>query len=123
VSCPWNSSASPARHAHTASRQRSPDLLFLLRDATLFVTLVTEVSLISMEPNLRFERISISRRFLWKSFSTHNSGDSRHRDFIICLNSHTLIVKGALRVSERRCFALRRQARTLLFEYKRREKN
>ena len=27
----------------------------------LFVTLVTEVSLISREPNLRFERISISR--------------------------------------------------------------
>jgi hypothetical protein len=36
----------------------------------LFVTLVTEVSLISREPNLRFERISISRRFLWKSFSS-----------------------------------------------------
>ena len=30
----------------------------------LFVTLVTEVSLISREPNLRFERISISRGFL-----------------------------------------------------------
>ncbi len=30
----------------------------------LFVTLVTEVSLISREPNLRFERISISREFL-----------------------------------------------------------
>jgi hypothetical protein len=30
----------------------------------LFVTLVTEVSLISREPNLRFERISISRRYL-----------------------------------------------------------
>ena len=29
-----------------------------------FVTLVTEVSLISREPNLRFERISISRGFL-----------------------------------------------------------
>jgi hypothetical protein len=36
----------------------------------LFVTLVTEVSLISREPNFRFERISISRRFLWKSFSS-----------------------------------------------------
>ncbi len=36
----------------------------------LFVTLVTEVSLISREANLRFERISISRRFLWKSFSS-----------------------------------------------------
>ncbi len=33
-------------------------------------TLVTEVSLLSREPNLRFERISISRRFLWKSFSS-----------------------------------------------------
>jgi hypothetical protein len=31
---------------------------------SLFVTLVTEVSLISREPNLRFERISISRGFL-----------------------------------------------------------
>ena len=30
----------------------------------LFVTLVTEVSLISREPNLRFERISISREIL-----------------------------------------------------------
>jgi hypothetical protein len=30
----------------------------------LFVTLVTEVSLISREPNLRFERISISRGIL-----------------------------------------------------------
>jgi hypothetical protein len=30
----------------------------------LFVTLVTEVSLISRESNLRFERISISREFL-----------------------------------------------------------
>jgi hypothetical protein len=30
----------------------------------LFVTLVTEVSLISREPNLRFERISISTGFL-----------------------------------------------------------
>ena len=30
----------------------------------LFVTLVTEVSLISRDPNLRSERISISRRFL-----------------------------------------------------------
>ncbi len=30
----------------------------------LLVTLVTEVSLISRESNLRFERISISRRFL-----------------------------------------------------------
>jgi hypothetical protein len=30
----------------------------------LFVTVVTEVSLISREPNLRFERISISRGFL-----------------------------------------------------------
>jgi hypothetical protein len=40
------------------------------RTETLFVTLVTEVSLISREPNLRFERISISRRFLWKSFSS-----------------------------------------------------
>ena len=30
----------------------------------LFVTLVTEVSLISREPNLIFERISISRGFL-----------------------------------------------------------
>jgi hypothetical protein len=30
----------------------------------LFVTLVTEVSLISRDPNLRFERISISRGFL-----------------------------------------------------------
>jgi hypothetical protein len=28
------------------------------------------VSLISREPNLRFERESISRRFLWKSFSS-----------------------------------------------------
>ncbi len=28
------------------------------------------MSLISREPNLRFERISISRRFLWKSFSS-----------------------------------------------------
>ncbi len=36
----------------------------------LFVTLVTEVSLISREPNLRFERISISRGILWKSFSS-----------------------------------------------------
>jgi hypothetical protein len=36
----------------------------------LFVTLVTEVSLISRDPNLRFERISISRRFLWKLFVT-----------------------------------------------------
>ncbi len=36
----------------------------------LFVTLVTEVSLISREPNHRFERISLSRRFLWKSFSS-----------------------------------------------------
>ena len=33
----------------------------------LFVILVTEVSLISRELNLRFERIFISRRFLWKS--------------------------------------------------------
>ena len=32
----------------------------------LFVTLVTEVSLISRESNLRFERISISREILWK---------------------------------------------------------
>jgi hypothetical protein len=30
----------------------------------LFVTLVTEVSLFSREPNLRFERISISRGIL-----------------------------------------------------------
>ena len=36
----------------------------------LFVTLVTEVSLISREPNLRFERISISRGILCKSFSS-----------------------------------------------------
>jgi hypothetical protein len=33
-------------------------------------TLVTEVSLTSREPNLRFERISISRVFLWKSFNS-----------------------------------------------------
>jgi hypothetical protein len=41
-----------------------------LGKVSLFVTLVTEVSLISREPNLRFERISISRGFLWKSFSS-----------------------------------------------------
>ena len=40
------------------------------RGRKLFVTLVTEVSLISREPNLRFERISISRGFLCKSFSS-----------------------------------------------------
>ncbi len=34
---------------------------------------LTEVSLISRELNLRFERISISRRFLWKSFSSFPS--------------------------------------------------
>ena len=33
-------------------------------------TLVTEVSLFSREPNLRFERISISRGILCKSFSS-----------------------------------------------------
>jgi hypothetical protein len=37
---------------------------------TLFVALVTEVFVISREPNLRFERICVSRRFLWKSFSS-----------------------------------------------------
>jgi hypothetical protein len=45
----------------------------------LFVTLVPEVSLISRYPNFRFERISMSRRFLWNSlnsfpfFTRHNS--------------------------------------------------
>ena len=51
---------------HTLDGLRS--IAFLLapapRSLNLFVTLVTEVSLISREPNLRFERISISRGFL-----------------------------------------------------------
>ena len=35
------------------------------RTERLFVTFVTEVSLISRDLNLRFERFSISRRLLW----------------------------------------------------------
>ena len=47
-----------------------PEVRLSSSKETLFVTLVTEVSLISREPNLRFERISISRGFLCKSFSS-----------------------------------------------------
>jgi len=58
--------------AQFIAAQRQKKANFYLRDGIsdclsigfLFVTLVSEVSLISREPNLRFERISISRRFL-----------------------------------------------------------
>ncbi len=53
-----------------SSKYHTWQSVFLQSNMSLFVTLVTEVSLISREPNLRFERISISRRFLWKSFSS-----------------------------------------------------
>ncbi len=51
----------------TPSRQRDLDMWCLhqpTQQEFLLVTLVTDVSLISREPNLRFERISISRGFL-----------------------------------------------------------